>query len=187
MIARLQQPVAERAQLVGHRAQAREARGQQLADRPLLGVLEHVLDHLDRRDGERQVVALAVAARLEQRLVGELRRVERRDVAQVRLKGDGGKWGQMWEMWEGMWEGGGRDVGRDPKRACSATKASLILRPVLTSARFSTSAPLKSRQKVARRVCNSDAFDASSGGTAGPSAWIACGRGRRGTRRVREA
>ena len=35
----LQQPVAERAQLVGHRAQAREARGQQLADRPLLGVL----------------------------------------------------------------------------------------------------------------------------------------------------
>ena len=59
------------------------------ADRPLLGVLEHVLDHLDRRDGEREVVALAVAARLEQRLVGELRRVERRDVAQVRLKGDG--------------------------------------------------------------------------------------------------
>ena len=109
MIARLQQPVAERAQLVGHRAQAREARGQQLADRPLLGVLEHVLDHLDRRDGERQVVALAVAARLEQRLVGELRRVERRDVAQVRLKGDevGSDVGDV----GGMWEGCGRDAG----------------------------------------------------------------------------
>ena len=108
MIARLQQPVAERAQLVGHRAQAREARGQQLADRPLLGVLEHVLDHLDRRDGERQVVALAVAARLEQRLVGELRRVERRDVAQVRLKGDRREGRQMWERCGrdagGMWE-----------------------------------------------------------------------------------
>ena len=98
----LQQPVAERAQLVGHRAQAREARGQQLADRPLLRVLEHVLDHLDRRDGERQVVALAVAARLEQRLVGELRRVERRDVAQVRLKGDemGSDMGDVGGMWE---------------------------------------------------------------------------------------
>ena len=115
MIARLQQPVAERAELVGHRAQAREARGQQLADRPLLGVLEHVLDHLDRRDGERQVVALAVAARLEQRLVGELRRVERRDVAQVRLQRDGReggvKWGQMWEMWEGCGSGVGEMWG----------------------------------------------------------------------------
>ena len=105
IIARLQQPVAERAQLVGHRAQAREARGQQLADRPLLGVLEHVLDHLDRRDGERQVVALAVAAGLEQRLVGELRRVERRDVAQVRLKGDGRGGGVRCGMdVRGMWE-----------------------------------------------------------------------------------
>ena len=122
IIARLQQPVAERAQLVGHRAQAREARGQQLADRPLLGVLEHVLDHLDRRDGERQVVALAVAASLEQRLVGELRRVERRDVAQVRLKGDGGKWGQMWERC-------GRDVGGEVWGVTQVTPAARRRRP----------------------------------------------------------
>ncbi len=128
MIARLQQPVAERAQLVGHRAQAREARGQQLADRPLLGVLEHVLDHLDRRDGERQVVALAVAARLEQRLVGELRRVERRDVAQVRLKGDGGKWGQMGEV--GGWGGScGRDVGGEVWGVTQVTPAARRRRP----------------------------------------------------------
>ena len=114
MIARLQQPVAERAQLVGHRAQAREARGQQLADRPLLRVLEHMLDHLDRRDGERQVVALAVAAGLEQRLVGELRRVERRDVAQVRLKGD--------EMGSDM-GGCGKDVGGRWEERCGGCGA----------------------------------------------------------------
>ena len=126
IIARLQQPVAERAQLVGHRAQAREARGQQLADRPLLGVLEHVLDHLDRRDGERQVVALAVAARLEQRLVGELRRVERRDVAQVRLKRDGR---EMGSDVGGMWEGCGRDVGGEVWGVTQVTPAARRRRP----------------------------------------------------------
>ena len=125
MVARLQQPVAERAQLVGHRAQAREARGQQLADRPLLGVLEHVLDHLDRRDGERQVVALAVAARLEQRLVGELRRVERRDVAQIRLEGDGREGSDMGEMWERC----GRDVGGEVWGVTQVTPAARRRRP----------------------------------------------------------
>mmetsp|Transcript_8429 Transcript_8429/g.27484 ORF Transcript_8429/g.27484 Transcript_8429/m.27484 type:complete len:292 (+) Transcript_8429:279-1154(+) len=52
---------------------------------------------------------------------------------------------------------------------CSASNASLIRRPVLTSARFSTSAPTKSRQKEAISVCASAVLPASSAGTIGPS------------------
>ena len=45
--------------------QAGETRLKQLPDRPVLRVLQHVLEELDGRDGEGEVVPLAVLGRLD--------------------------------------------------------------------------------------------------------------------------
>ena len=50
----------------------------------------------------------------------------------------------------------------------SAAKASLMRRPVLTSARFSTRAPTTLRENEATRFCTSAEREAASIGTAGP-------------------
>ena len=56
--------------------QAAEAGRQELADRPLLGVLEHVLEELDRRQArEGEVVALAVAHGLRGKCKASVRQV----------------------------------------------------------------------------------------------------------------
>mmetsp|Transcript_26893 Transcript_26893/g.68189 ORF Transcript_26893/g.68189 Transcript_26893/m.68189 type:complete len:311 (+) Transcript_26893:97-1029(+) len=82
----LQLLAAERAQLLVHLLQAREARREQAEDRPLLRVLEHVLEQLDRRDREGEVVALAVAHRLEQVGVFEVVALEGAHLAQRSLQ-----------------------------------------------------------------------------------------------------
>mmetsp|Transcript_43924 Transcript_43924/g.115416 ORF Transcript_43924/g.115416 Transcript_43924/m.115416 type:complete len:642 (-) Transcript_43924:364-2289(-) len=71
-----QQPRAQRTELLVHGRDAIEARRQQLSDGTLLGVCDHVLEELNGRDGKGEMIALAIARRLEQVCVWVCLRIE---------------------------------------------------------------------------------------------------------------
>mmetsp|Transcript_44668 Transcript_44668/g.145143 ORF Transcript_44668/g.145143 Transcript_44668/m.145143 type:complete len:231 (+) Transcript_44668:734-1426(+) len=83
---RVEQPAGQGEQLVVDGGQAGETRLKQLPDRPVLRVLQHVLEELDGRDGEGEVVSFAVLGRLDQVLVREGRSGEGRNIAQRGLQ-----------------------------------------------------------------------------------------------------